>query len=186
LIAVLFLRGEFTLDMATLVSLGLLGLVPAIVFQGLTPILSNAFYAMNMIRVPAIVMPFGTAIYLGLAMLLSARYGILGLAFAESLSWIALFIALLFLLARSLGQFSAGRAIKALLQYTITSLLSFGLTTRLLVESDLPALLSLLISLTIGGGLYLLLLTVLRDDGLTVVYQRLREISFRRSEDPAQ
>src|SRR5262245_17264831 len=63
IVRVFFQRGQFTPEMAGLVTGALVGLVPSVLFIGLNQLLTNAFYAMDKVKVPAIVMPFGTVVY---------------------------------------------------------------------------------------------------------------------------
>ena len=51
---VFFQRGQFTPEMGALVTGAVVGLTPSVLFVGLNQLLTNAFYAMDKIKVPAL------------------------------------------------------------------------------------------------------------------------------------
>ena len=119
LVQALFLHGEFTPEMAGVVAGVLLALVPSVVFLGVNQLLSNAFYAMDRVKVPALVMPFGTLVYVALAVPLSVWLGTQGLAVATTMSAVAVFAALLIAMARQVPQIGLLRTTAQLAVYGV-------------------------------------------------------------------
>jgi putative peptidoglycan lipid II flippase len=109
LVDVLFVRGRFTPEMAAVVAGALLAYAPCVVFLGCNQLLSNAFYAMDRVKVPAIVMPLGTLVYVAAAVPLSSRFGTQGLAAATSLASAIVFAALLVAIARKIPEIGLWR-----------------------------------------------------------------------------
>lgn len=174
IVETVFVRGEFDREMAALVSLALLGAVPGIAFVGINALMSNAFYAMDRIAVPAIVMPIGTVLYLAAAPYLSARYGVLGLTAGESLAAAATFGIMVVLLRRQVPAFATGKAIGSLLRYT--ALAGVCLVAAKLIAGALGAaeIAEAAVALSIGGALYLVALAALRDPTLAFLAGYLR------------
>ena len=104
LVQLLFQHGNFTPEMASVVAGVLLALVPSVLFLGVNQLLSNAFYAMDRVKVPALVMPLGTLIYVAAAIPLSGWLGTQGLAIATTFSSICVFTALLIAIGRQVPE----------------------------------------------------------------------------------
>ena len=116
-VGLLFERGAFDATMTALVAVTLIGYAPSVMFAGVNSILSNAFYAMSRIAVPALVMPIGTLIYLAVALAVYRPLGILGLALAPTAMHTTLFVILLFLLAKRLPKLDAGSVLGRIAAY---------------------------------------------------------------------
>jgi putative peptidoglycan lipid II flippase len=121
LVDVLFVRGQFTPEMATVVAGVLVGLVPAVLFLGVNQLLSNAFYAMDRVAVPAVVMPLGTIVYVAAAIPLSAALGAQGLAVATSAASFAVFVVLLTVATRQVPEIGLLRTAAQLALYVLLS-----------------------------------------------------------------
>jgi putative peptidoglycan lipid II flippase len=104
LVQALFGHGQFTSEMASVVAGVLLALVPSVLFLGVNQLLSNAFYAMDRVKVPALVMPFGTLVYVAAAVPLSGWLGTQGLAVATTVASMVVFAALLISIARQVPE----------------------------------------------------------------------------------
>src|SRR5688572_6756267 len=119
LVELLFGHGEFTPEMVSLVAGILLALVPSVLFLGVNQLLSNAFYAMDRVKVPAVVMPLGTAVYIAAAVPLSGLLGTQGLAVATTIAAITVFAALLIAVARQVPEIRLLRTTGALAFYAV-------------------------------------------------------------------
>ena len=86
LVAALFARGEFTLEMTALVGAVLAASVPSVLVAGTGRLLANAFYAMGRVGVPAVVMPFGMLVFVAAALPLARLLGAQGIGLAITLS----------------------------------------------------------------------------------------------------
>ncbi len=169
IVRVLFMRGEFNEEMHKLVSFALIGLIPSVIFRSVNPIISNAFYVMDKISVPALVMPIGIIIYIACIEVLLEKYGVFGLAMATTVKEAFTFYIMTIMLGRTLQKFSSTQVFLKLFLYIATSIVSFWLGLQMaswMVSSDI---LRLAISLVAGGILYASLLAVLRDRGFIYV-----------------
>ncbi|HEX5421225.1 MAG TPA: lipid II flippase MurJ [Gammaproteobacteria bacterium] len=175
IVDVIFVRGRFDLRMAALVSLALLGAVPSVLFNDVNTLLSNAFYAMERVAVPALVMPFATLIYLVLAPALSRRFGVIGLTGGTSITAAVTFLVMVTLLARQLPQFSAKRTVGHLLRYALIGGGSLGVPAFALRFVSLPEISAALVSLVAGLLLYVLILYSIKDPVLSFVYRFARK-----------
>jgi putative peptidoglycan lipid II flippase len=119
IVHVLFLRGQFTAEMATVVAGVLLALAPSVVLVGVNSLLSNAFYAMGRVKVPALVMPAGTLVYIAAAVPLSGLLGTQGLAVATSTVGLIVFTALLIAIGRQIPEIDLVRTTGALAVYVV-------------------------------------------------------------------
>ena len=148
LVQLLFLHGEFTHEMAAVVAGVLLALAPSVLFLGVNQLLSNAFYAMDRVRVPALVMPLGTLVYIMAAVPLSAWLGTQGLAMATTTASVMVFAALFITLARQVPEIGLLRTTGELAVYTVLSgtamlaaatvLAHVGLTPTAVAAAALP------------------------------------------------
>jgi putative peptidoglycan lipid II flippase len=148
LVQVLFLHGEFTPAMAAVVAGVLLALAPSVLFLGVNQLLSNAFYAMDRVKVPALIMPLGTLVYIAAAVPLSAWLGTQGLAIATTTAAVLVFMALFITLARQVPEIGPWRTTGELACYTVlggtamlataTALAHVGLTPTMVAAATLP------------------------------------------------
>lgn len=171
IVKVLFLRGEFTPEMSVVVAATLVGLVPSVLFFGVNQMLSNAFYAMDHVKVPAIVMPVGTLIYVGAAVPLAALYATQGLAMATTVTQLVVFVGLFACFARFLRTLNPLRTSGYLIVYAALSGAFMIMTMALLEAFGVRQMAAAVLSLPIGVGLYFGALAALGDD----TYKRLME-----------
>jgi putative peptidoglycan lipid II flippase len=148
LVELIFARGKFTPEMASVVGGVLLALSPTVIFAGVNQLLSNAFYAMDRVKVPAVVMPFGMLVYIAGAIPLSTRLGAQGLAAASSLAAAVVFGVMLRALARQLPELAVWRLLARVGAYALlagtamlgalTALGSLGLSPLAAAAAALP------------------------------------------------
>jgi putative peptidoglycan lipid II flippase len=169
-----FERGQFTPEMAALVAVTLTALIPSVLFLGVNQLLSNAFYAMNRVKVPASVMPFGTLIYVAVAVPLSAILSTQGIALATTATSVIIFGALLVCLARIVPAIRPARTAGQLLGYGVLSGGALLTTNTLVATLDLPPAAVALLSLPLGVSLYVLALALFRDE----TYVRCRDLAL--------
>ena len=169
IVRILFMRGEFDEKMHTLVAHALVGLVPSIIFMGASQILSNGFYVMNKIRVPAVVMPSAVVVYLLCVRVLYETHGVFGLAIATSVWAFFMFCALTILLRVMMEWFSATHVFFKLLFYVGVAVVTFWPTvvaTNWMISNEIARLFT---SLIIGCAIYAVLLAIVRDRGFLYV-----------------
>ncbi len=166
-----FVRGEFTPEMAGLVGLTLTALIPSVLFLGVNPMLSNAFYAMNRVKVPALVMPFGTVVYVGVAVPLSRLLGTEGLALATTATSVTVFLLMLFALSKIVQDLHPLRTLQQLAIYGILAGVSMAAGFGLLSAFELPPSVVAAASLPIGVAVYVMALALFGD----ATYQQLVE-----------
>jgi putative peptidoglycan lipid II flippase len=154
IVQVLFQHGRFTPEMATLVAAVLVGLVPTVLFSGVNQLLSNGFYAMDRVKVPAIVMPLGTLIYLAVALPLSAPLGAPALAIGTSIATAIVFVILVWLLARQLPEIELLRITAEMLVYTVLAGAAMLAAVAGLTRLGLPPLAVAATALPLGTAAY--------------------------------
>ena len=138
LLELLFERGAFDATMTALVAVTLIGYAPAVVFAGVNSILSNAFYAMGRVAVPALVMPIGMLVYLAIAPAIYRPLGVLGLSLASSAVHVTVFVILLFLLAKRVPKLGPWSALGRIAAYVLLGGVSAWLP-QLLLAGPRPA-----------------------------------------------
>lgn len=154
IVEVLFQHGRFTPEMAALVAAVLVGLVPSVLFVGVNQLLSNAFYAMDRVKVPAVVMPLGTLVYLVVAIPLSSWLGPQGLAIATSTATMILFAILLLALARQLPEIGLLRTAGELVSYALLAGTAMLVAVAGLGRAEIPALAVAAAALPLGTAAY--------------------------------
>lgn len=180
IVELLFLRGEFTIDMSELVVLATAGIALSIPFAGANETLSNAFYATNRSAVIAAVIPLGTVVYLASAAFAVSRLGILGLALSEVFVEVVVFVFLTFAFAKQNARFSRAHVAVKLLKYGLVAAATMFFSVNLVGAWLTAPLLRLPASLALGGALYVGALLLLRDGELKALLERLREaVRFR-------
>jgi len=173
IIILLFMRGNFTSDMHHMVTMALLGLLPAVIARSTIQIMSNVFYANNKVAVPAILGIAGTLLYLVCAYPLSNAYGVLGLAIAQSISFIVAFFVLILLLNSELEWFSAAKVLGKLLFYLAVSGVSVWVAAHMAESIKVYYIFQLVISFILGSLLYIALLAVMKDYGFMYIKEKL-------------
>jgi putative peptidoglycan lipid II flippase len=174
LVSFLFERGAFDSGMTTLVALAVIGFAPSVLLAGINGVLSNAFYALDRVKIPAIVMPLGTVAYLAVAPFLYEPYGVLGLSLSPSAAYAVVFLLLLYFLDQRLPTLRGGQLFLKVAGYTTLAVAAFGSAKLLMTWVEWPRLLEAAAALVVGGVLYLGVLLVLRDSTLRDVYRYFR------------
>jgi putative peptidoglycan lipid II flippase len=154
IVQALFQHGRFTPEMAAVVAAVLVGLVPSVLFVGVNQLLSNAFYAMDRVKVPAVVMPLGTLVYLAVAIPLSASLGTQGLAIATSTATMILFAVLLIALARQVPEIGLLRTSGELVLYAVLAGTAMVAAVAGLTRAELPPLAIAAAALPLGTAAY--------------------------------
>lgn len=180
IVRTLFERGAFDAQMTSLVALALIGLVPGIVFFGVNSLLSNAFYAMNRVLIPTLVMPIGTIVYVVIAFATYRRLGVLGLSLSLSAVGVVIFAIMLRQLARHVPEFRAVVVARRLALHTLLS--GAGAVAALaLVRTGAGDALNAALALVVGTALYVGALALVKDRTLAVVYDYFRRAWPRRA-----
>jgi putative peptidoglycan lipid II flippase len=154
IVEALFQHGRFTPEMAALVAAVLVGLVPSVLFVGVNHLLSNAFYAMDRVMVPAVVMPLGTLVYLAIAIPLTSWLGAQALAIATSTATMILFAVLLLILARQLPQIGLLRTAGELVFYAVLAGTAMLVAVAGLARLEMPPLAVAAAALPLGTAAY--------------------------------
>ena len=154
IVQALFQHGRFTPEMAVLVAAVLVGLVPSVLFVGVNQLLSNAFYAMDRVKVPAVVMPLGTLVYLAVAIPLSSWLGAQALAIATSIATMILFMTLLLALARQLPEIQLLRTAGELVLYAVLAGAAMLAAVAGLTRAEMPPLAIAAVALPLGTAAY--------------------------------
>jgi putative peptidoglycan lipid II flippase len=154
LVQVLFGHGEFTPEMVAVVAGVLLALVPSVLFLGVNQLLSNAFYAMDRVKVPAIIMPLGTLVYIAAAVSLSGWLGTQGLAVATTVAAMTVFAALLIALTRQVPEIRLLHTAGGLTLYAVLGGTAMLGATAVLTPLEWPALAVAIATLALGGAAY--------------------------------
>ena len=185
IVRVFFLRGQFTPQMAGLVAGALVAMIPAVLFMGMNQLLSNAFYAMNQVKVPAIVMPFGTAVYIGVAVPLGALLGTQGLALATTVTSALTFVALFVCLARVLRELHPARTAARVLGYSLLGGAAMIAATELVKALGGSPFVVAAASLPLGAALYSAVLAMLGDKTFRLLFQFARGFLRETTSTPA-
>ena len=162
-IGILFERGAFDASMTALVAITLVGFAPSVMFAGVNTLLSNAFYAMNKVAVPALVMPIGTVVYLCIAPFVYKPLGVLGLALAPSAVHATVFTILLIMLAKRVPALSAPDVILRIVGYAALGGIALTLPDLMLARLELHAVVEAGLRLASGLSIYFGVLAVIRE-----------------------
>jgi len=167
-----FQRGAFTDDMVILVSAALLGLAANVTIAGPVQMASNAFYALDRIKVPATVMPLGTLLYLLFAVLLTPSLGLLGLSASTSIVSMLVFLVLMWKLKEHVQQLDLRGIAGSCLRYLATAAIAV-LASRVLTNAiEGSILLRFAVSIVTVGTAYLVLNWLTGDKILKEIVER--------------
>jgi putative peptidoglycan lipid II flippase len=162
-IGLLFEHGAFDATMTALVALTLVGFAPSVMFAGVNSILSNAFYAMGRVAVPALVMPIGTLAYLAVALAAYQPLGVLGLSLAPTAVHVTVFLILLFLLAKQVPELGSWSVLGRIAGYVSLGGAALWLPQLVLAEVDLGQIVEAALHLVAGVLIYFGVLTLARE-----------------------
>jgi len=176
IISLLFTRGNFDQSMQITVSLAFIGLLPSIIFVSVNRILSNGFYVLDRIMVPALAGPVAIIIYLGGLMVVVERYEILGLALARTLLTGFRFFVQVYFLSRFLNSFTAKSVLAKLVVYLVIAMFSFLAANELAIVAELGSMGQSILTGFVGILFYFATLYVFKDSGFSYV----RAVIFRR------
>jgi peptidoglycan biosynthesis protein MviN/MurJ (putative lipid II flippase) len=141
-----------------------------VLLAGINGVLSNAFYALDRVKIPALVMPVGTVVYLLVAPNVYEPWGVLGLALSPSGAYAVVFVLLLYFLDKRLPALRGGNLLLKALGYTALAVAAFGAPKLLLTQVAWHAFAEAAVVLAAGGALYLGVLLALRDATLREIY----------------
>jgi putative peptidoglycan lipid II flippase len=170
LVSFLFERGAFDMRMTTLVALAVIGFAPSVLLAGINGVLSHAFYALDRVKIPALVMPLGTLAYLVAAPLLYGPYGVLGLSLSPSAAYALVFVLLLYFLGKTLPGLHAANLFWRVIGYTILAVAAFGAAKLALTSVEWHRFVEAAATGILGAALYLGVLIAVRDRTLRDVY----------------
>ena len=142
-------------------------------------LLSNAFYAMNRVKVPAIVMPFGTAVYVAAAVPFAALLGIQGLALATTATAGLTFVALFVCLTRLLPELRPARTVLRVLSYVLLSGIALIAATQVVKMLGGPPFVVAATSLPLGAALYSAVLALTGDQTFRMLFRFARGFFVR-------
>ncbi|HET7608412.1 MAG TPA: lipid II flippase MurJ [Gammaproteobacteria bacterium] len=174
LVSFLFERGAFDMSMTKLVALAVIGFAPSVLLAGVNGVLSNAFYALDRVKIPALVMPVGTVAYLAAAPFLYKPYGVLGLSLSPSAAYAVVFVLLLYFLNRRLTALCGGELLLRVIGYTALAVAAFGAAKLLSTFVEWPRFVEAVTTLSVGAALYFGVLVALRDRTLLEVFRYFR------------
>lgn len=166
IVNLLFVGGEFSVEDAKITATVLSFFAFGVIGIGVREIISRAFYSLGDNKTPV----YNSVIILGvnvaLALLLSKLIGIRGIALATSISFIVGALTMYFSSIRLIGNVFDKKLLMNLIKIIISSGL-MALGSKLVYEvltKSLSINLSLLLSIIVAGGIYLILLIVLKVD----------------------
>jgi putative peptidoglycan lipid II flippase len=174
LVRFLFERGAFDMSMTSLVALAVIGFAPSVLLAGINGVLSNAFYALDRVKIPALVMPVGTLAYLAAAPNLYQPYGVLGLSISPAGAYAVVFLLLLYFLDKRLPALRGGTLLMKVVGYTALAVAAFGAAKLLTSAVAWRPFVEAATTLIAGGMFYFGVLIVLRDRTLREVYAYFR------------
>lgn len=173
IVRAVFQRGAFTDSMAELVAAALVGYSLTVVFNGVNQIISNGFYALDRIRVPAISMPIGTLMFLALAAFMGPAYGVLGLTLASSIASTILALVLLAMFRHALSDFDIAAFASSALKYGTAALIAVYVARETRLWLDLGWVTGFIVSMAIVGIVYLAAMLLARDRTLAMILKEL-------------
>jgi putative peptidoglycan lipid II flippase len=124
-----------------------------VLFTGVGQLLTNAFYAMGRVKIPALIMPVAMLVFVVAAVPLSRLLGTQGIALATTTASLFAFCALLVFLARALRELPLGRVALDLVGYAAFGVVVMGVVVMTL-HAFMPPVVSLIASLLVGLAIY--------------------------------
>lgn len=160
IIKLAFERSAFTSADTLVVASLMVSYGPFIIFTSFMKILGNAFYSIGDSKTPVIIILIQQAINIVLNFILVNFYGINGLALATTISTAIGSIIILLAFIKKFGSLNINTSIISILKITTASLImSFiALITFNFLNIRIGLILSLLLSVSIAGLIYLLLI----------------------------
>ncbi|MBN2046315.1 MAG: murein biosynthesis integral membrane protein MurJ [Anaerolineaceae bacterium] len=187
LVAMLYEHGEFTAHSTELVSWALLWYAAGLIGHCVVEITSRAFYALHDTRTPVIVGVITMSLNLLLSLLFSwlfEQVGWLphgGLALANSLATLLEMIALMAFMRKRLDGLNLPHLLRGAGKSALATLMmSAVLWGWLRISGGRSDMITTLGGLVIGGGVYLLVMIVLRIEELSLMWGAIRRRLFRQ------
>lgn len=156
IVRTLFQRGAFTDEMVSLVYAALLGLSGSVIFAGTVQMASNAFYALDRVKVPATVMPVSTIAFLIIASMLAPKLGVIGLTGATSLVGFVTFLVLMWKLKKQVAGLDIGSIARSLLKYLAAAVLAVSASRLVTNEVEADKIVEFFLSMSIVGVVYII------------------------------
>ena len=164
IIKLAFERNAFTTYDTQIVSSLLIAYGPSIIFEAFFTILTNAFYSVGNSKTPVVIVIIQQMLNIILNFLLSRIFGLNGLAYSTSISSFIATVMIIVTFHRKIGNIKVDGSIKSIGKiFGASILMSFIVIityNHSLISKSYP--ISLLISILIGGLIYLILIKVLR------------------------
>lgn len=176
IVKLLFVGGAFSNEDAKITAITLSFYAIGIIGIGIREIISRVFYTIMDAKTPVINSVIMVVLNVILSIVLVDKWGIRGLAFATSLSFIIGAILIVFSLKRKLGSVITKTTTKDVLKVVFASAL-MGLGSRLVFNFLLGSIgsnLSLIVSIAVAGIIYIVSLFVFRTSEINTLINKLK------------
>lgn len=166
IIKLAFERNAFTSSDTEIVASLLVAYGPFIIFDSLIKLMANAFYSVGNSKIPLIVILIQQAINIALNFILIDFFGINGLAYATSISLAIGTIILILLFQNKFGKLNNKNSIFSIFKILFAALIMSYLASKvyILASTNFGLIISLILSVSIAGIIYLLLIYISKID----------------------
>lgn len=164
IIKLVFERNAFTSEDTRIVASLLISYAPFVIFAAITEIISKGFYSLGDSKTPVVIIIVQQLINITLNIVLSKLFGINGLALSTTISTAVGSIIMILVFINKYGNATDNNNKKSLIKLLIISIIMFMVakSSYEIIIRILPLILSLGISVLIGGFIYLIGIVILK------------------------
>ncbi|NLK95861.1 MAG: murein biosynthesis integral membrane protein MurJ [Clostridiales bacterium] len=164
-IKIVYLRGEFTENNISMTSLALLGYTLGIFFVGVRDILNSTLFSMGKTKITAKNGVIGVIINIILTVILSEKYGILGISIASSIAMAITSILLFVSIVKLEGKINVYNIFTKIAKILFSSLImGGGILLINILSNELNYIISLIIGTICGIIIYGIIMYVIKID----------------------
>ncbi len=181
IVALLYQRGEFTALSTELVAWALLWYAAGLVGHSVVEVLARAFYALHDTRTPVIIGTIAMSLNIALSFFFIWLFSLVGwmphggLALANSTATALEMVGLIILIRRKLSGIGGNQVIKAVWQGLAGILfMAAAIAGLMTLLGDQSFLIQSLAAIGIGGGIYLVVLYVLKVEEISLVFTAIK------------
>ena len=182
IVKILFERGAFDSRATTMTAMALATYSVGMIGVGLRDILGKIFYALQDTKAPMINGVIAMSMNIVLNFILIKHLGLVGLAFATSISSIICILLLFRNLKKKIGYFGQDKILKSTVKSTISSIIMGGITYysykllyTILGSGLINEALSLFISVVIGAIVYVIIVYILKVEEIKIIEDHIKK-----------
>ncbi|WP_294348412.1 murein biosynthesis integral membrane protein MurJ [uncultured Clostridium sp.] len=174
-VELVYLRGKFTVEAVNLTTLALIGYSVGLFFIGVRDVLNSTLFSMGKTKITALNGTIGVVINIFLSIILSKKFGIIGISLASSLAMVVTSILLFISIIKLQGKLNIKELFKKIIKVIVATIVMTLVVIKIsTITVVLPKIIHIAIGAILGAIVYLIVIFILRLDEVKEIIAMVR------------